>query len=277
MDIKSTITIIMTCCNRADKTKKCLESLDSDAIDMNYIVVDDGSSDGTSEVLRSFAEEKHREMELLNGDGKLFWSGGMRCAMNVALGREKETDYVLLVNDDVEFYEATVERMVTMAVLNPGYCISGATCDKNGKRTYGAVRYDFRHAKPTNIEIEDEDRDCDAANMNAFLMPYHIFKGAGKFDEHYNHAMADYDYSFTIKRLGYKIMLTDYYVGKCESNEISGTWKDNTLSRANRVRLKETPKGLPYKEWYYYLKKNFGLRCAVWHSITPYIRIFIGK
>ena len=41
--------------------------------------------------------------------------------------------------------------------------------------------------------------------------------------------------------------------------------------------LKESPKGLPSKQWFYFLKKNFNINYAVWKSITPYIRIILKK
>ena len=88
--------------------------------------------------------------------------------------------------------------------------------------------------------------------------------------------MADFDYCFSLKKAGSDIYMTDSYVGTCKKNDVKGSWRDNTLHRLDRLNLKESPKGLPRREWFYYLHKNFGLRTAIWHSITPYARIILG-
>ena len=43
------------------------------------------------------------------------------------------------------------------------------------------------------------------------------------------------------------------------------------------IRLKESVKGAPFKQWFYFLKKNFGIFTAVIHAFTPYIRIILKK
>ena len=111
--------------------------------------------------------------------------------------------------------------------------------------------------KEIRIGISDPDRWCDAANMNAFLMPYDVFRRMGVFDRHYTHKMADYDYCFGLKRIGVKVYMTDYYAGLCEIRTKKGTWEDRELSRIKRLRLKEQPKGLPAGGWFYFLLKEF--------------------
>ena len=271
------LLIIFSAHDRMDKTRECLYSLDDIRYDIRYIAVDDGSVDKTAEMLRDFAREKDRNVDILNGDGRLYWAGGMRKGMKYVLSKGIESDYVLLVNDDVKFYENAIRKMTDTADANPGFCIVGATCDKNGTGTYGGFRYNSHSVKETSIDMDDPDRSCDVANMNAFLMPYDVFCRIGMFDVHYTHKMADFDYCFELNRNGIGVLVTDYYVGVCEKRTIKSTWEDRDISRFERIRLKEDPKGLPAKEWFYFLRKNFGLKHAVWHSITPYLRILMGK
>ena len=40
---------------------------------------------------------------------------------------------------------------------------------------------------------------------------------------------------------------------------------------------KENIKGAPTKQWFYFLKKNFGYMAAVKGTLSPYIRILFGK
>ena len=58
---------------------------------------------------------------------------------------------------------------------------------------------------------------------------------------------------------------------------MSGGWLDNSLSRKERFKKKESIKGAPMKQWFYFLRKNFGLVEAVRGGITPYVRILIGR
>ena len=93
------IAILLTCHNRRQKTLEGLRRLAlcelPDGVTTRVIVVDDGSTDGTSDALaREFPSAT-----VIQGDGLLFWNGGMRRAMQVAL--QSECDYMLWLNDDV--------------------------------------------------------------------------------------------------------------------------------------------------------------------------------
>ena len=96
-------------------------------------------------------------------------------------------------------------------------------------------------------------------------------------DPFYKHSIGDFDYGLQISRLGYEIHVFPSYVGQCNDNALTKTWQDRTLPRRERVRLKESRKGLPRDDWFHYLRKNFGLATAIVRSITPYIKILIGK
>ncbi len=269
----SSVTVLFTSHNRIEKTRECVYSLDDTGLDMRYFVVDDGCTDGTAEMLQRFAAEKQRKIEIIEGNGNLYWAGGMRAGMEALLAKEDRTDYLLMVNDDVVFEDRAVLRMIETERSDPGSCICGATCDQEGRRTHGGSVYEMGKVSRRRLYIDDPDLWCEVADMNAFLMPFEVFRKTGGFDPHYSHSMADYDYCFMLKGRGVSILMTPYYVGRCEGNDIDGTWRDVSLPRMERVRIKESSKGLPAREWFFFLKKNFGLKKAIWHSITPYLRI----
>lgn len=270
----TSITVILTCYNRREHTKKCIESLWDNHYRMRYVVTDDASTDGTHEMLDKLKADFH--IKILEGDGSLYWCGGMRKAMADSLEQENQTDYYVLVNDDVEFVDKAIQKAIGMSKRRDNSIIVGAICDYRGELTYGGIKFQGQGLRYITVGIHDE-RICDSFNCNFVLLPGNIFRVAGNFDSHYRHAMADFDYGLHIRRIGYLIYSSEEYLGFCERNDISGTWRDRTLSRIERIRKKEMPKGLPTKEWFYYVKKNFGLRKAVWYSATPYLRILAGR
>lgn len=268
------VTILLTCHNRREKTKRCIESIYDERYKIKYVVTDDGSTDGTAEMLQQM--KKIYDITILQGDGTLFWCGGMRKSVDYVQEIKDKPDYIIFVNDDVLFFEYAVDKAIKYSKKVDNAVIAGATTDELGKLTYGGIRYEKHTIRYNTIDISDREK-CDTFNCNFVLLPRDVFEMSGNFDSHYHHAMADFDYGLYITRLGYAIYTLDEYVGICEKNLKSDTWEDYTLSRVERIKRKEGWKGLPYHEWYYFLKKNFGWRAALWHSATPYLKILIGR
>lgn len=275
------ITVIFTCFNRREKTLQCIKSLSGGNKDLafQYVIVDDNSTDGTYEALEDL-KRSGMAIDVLCGTGNLFWAGGMR--KGIAYAKENtNSDYYLLVNDDVDFMTEAISKMVrALQDKTCGYqkdtVLVGPMCDKNGAFSYGGIRYQngihYAEVKPS-----DEERRCDSFNMNCLLLPRNVFMEIPNFDEHYIHSLADFDYGMEMKRRGIPMYVYHEYVGVCPDNDLKGGWSDTSLSRLERLKKKESIKGAPFKPWFYFLKKNFGWTQALLHGFTPYIRIMLGK
>ena len=271
------IKIILTCHNRKEKTLCCMKSLvqGNPAHTLSFIVTDDGSTDGTAGAI----EEAGYNAAILYGDGSLFWAGGMRLGIAHFLASPGGADYVMLVNDDVVFDEGVADALITRSAANDGAVIIGATRDEKGNFTYGGLRLTAKGERGlyTPVLPSREALNCDMFNGNCVLMPVRTVLNAGNFDPAYRHALADFDYGLCLKRLGYCLVSSAGYVGVCSKNKTAGTWRDTSLSRMKRIRLKESVKGLSFKEWFHFIHKNFGPWKALRYSVTPYLRILIGK
>ncbi len=271
-----TVTIIFTCFNRKEKTAAFVKSVQDERYDIRFVVTDDGSTDGTAAGLEKL-KEKGYQIDIVHGDGNLYWCGGMRKAIEHMYAQGIKTDYYVFANDDVVVFDNALHEMIVQSEKHGGSAVVGVTCDHDGNVTYGGIRYHKNGIKYDVVDVTNEDLTCDSFNCNLVLLPAEIFDAMGNFDSHYTHAMGDFDYGLRIKRAGYLIESTRRYVGICERNPLQKTWADTNLSRRERFKLKESPKGLPRKEWFYFLRKNFGLGTAIVRSVTPYVKILLGK
>lgn len=271
------ITVIFTCFNRKEKTLNCVERLieGNKEIDFNFVIVDDGSTDGTEDALRSC---KYAPMlNVLKTEGNCYYSGGMNRGMQYILDKKEKSGYLLMVNDDVDFYDNSIEQLVAQIAKKENAVIVGVTCDEQKKQTYGAIRYKGGFSVRYDAVLLGETKECDTFNANCVLIPYHLFEKTGAMDNYFIHSLGDFDYGLSLKRTGAKIYSSSNFVGICKRNSIKGTWLDKSLPLKKRLQLKESAKGAPAKQWFYFLKKNFGLCKAVVFTVTPYINLLIGR
>lgn len=275
---KPRVVVLMTTFNRCDNTKNCILSLTekNPELDMRFVVTDDKSQDGTEDMLLQLGEKI--KIHLIKGNGSLFWTGGMYKSLEYALVHSKEFDYALLVNDDVEFYDNAIENLKRRLEKSNAKIIVGATEDADGNMSYGGVKKLSRFfAKFGLVEPSEEIRYCDTFNCNCVLMSSEIFGLLGNLDNKYIHSMGDFDYGLMATKKGFKIVSSDSFVGRCSDNDVSKSWRNPKLPRSERLKLKESPKGLPRKDWFHFVNKNYGFISALYHTATPYIRILIGK
>ena len=263
----------MTCFNRKEKTIKALERLiqGNPAIEFSFIVADDGSTDGTYEEL-----VKIPQVRVIRGGGSWFYSGGMRAAIEEAKREQKSFEYCLLFNDDVEFFELAIEHL---SQKDASVIWIGPTSDEKGSLSYGGIVKTSNWRPKTEIVMAEDDkgRVCDTFNANCVLIPWDIFMKLDNIDQVYTHSMGDFDYGFSARSKGYVIKVSNEFVGVCPDNPVEGSWRNTALSRKERLRRKESPKGLPAREWFYYLNKNYHFVTAVVYSLIPYIRIALKK
>ena len=106
-DEKKTFVIIPVH-NRREITLGCLACLRAagDLDWANVVVVDDGSTDGTAEAIRG----QFPEVILLNGDGNLWWTGGIVLGMKEGVRRQAEV--IVWLNDDSHLRPGSLKALV---------------------------------------------------------------------------------------------------------------------------------------------------------------------
>lgn len=270
------VLVLLTCHNRINKTRSCINSLINGNKDLSFtfVVVDDGSTDNTVEMLNEM--NKVNDLYIVQGNGNLYYSRGMRIAMEFARNLENKYDFVLLVNDDVLFFSKSILLLIERSSELNNAIIAGATVDENGQQTYGGIKY-YSKIKYKMLKVNETNIEADTFNANCVLIPINVFLSCEIIDSRYIHSLGDFDYGLNLKKAGYKIYTSKDYVGLCNKNPINNTWQDRSLSIIKRIQKKESIKGAPIKQWFYFLKKHFGIGFALFYSITPFIKIVLRK
>lgn len=203
-----TLHIVIPVHNRRTYTLHCLRSLSRQTITgFHVIVVDDGSTDGTSDaVLAEFPE-----VVILKGDGNLWWSGAMNVGVRHALAQGGE--YVLSLNDDLEAAEDYIEKMIFQAEQKPSALFGSYIFDiKTGRPFAAGRRIDWRtgrnHSLLTIVPEEKRKGIYRASDFSGrgLWIPSGVFKQIGLFDaKHLPHYGADNDFTLRAARYGFEI------------------------------------------------------------------------
>lgn len=269
----SRLAVIMTAFNRRAKTLAATKTLLSQQLEagvqISILLTDDGSTDGTTDAIR----EEFPKVHILQGDGSLFWNGGMRLAFATAM--EKDFDYYLWLNDDTNLYPDAIPKLIsTSSLLGSKNIIVGSTSDSvTGTITYGGMRR-VSWWNPFRYELVnpgDEPLPVDTMNGNCVLIPRLVAQKVGNIDSNYIHSIGDIDYGLTAKKLGFGVYICAGVVGTCSKNSISGTWQDPTLPIGERWRKMQSPKGLPLRQWIYLSQKHAGILWPV-IAFLPLVR-----
>jgi len=241
---------------------------------LHVFLLDDGSSDGTATAVTA----RFPDSTVLHGDGYLFWNRGMARAWRYAA--TEGADYYLLVNDDAELDRNALARLMAVAGETPAPRIVAATLrdPDSGRPTYGGVArvrgwHPFRYAlvRPGNEVVR-----ADTFNANCVLVPGSAVDRVGYLDERFHHSMGDYDYGLRARSKGIVTVVAPGTYGTCARNPVSGTFRDPSLSRAERWRIARGPKGLPLADWLLYSRRHGGPLWPVFF-VGPYLRILAGR
>lgn len=275
------VAVLLTCFNRKEKTRRCLETLQLDQnINCDVYLVNDGCTDGTKEMI----EQEFPDVRVLQGDGSLFWNMGMRFAFEEA--RKENYDFYLWVNDDVIFESGVIPKMleayeqVSYEKNSEKVIVVGYTMDTEKKIvTYGGYRL-VKSLIPIKLEMvqpSEKMEECDTCNGNCVLISSAVVDIIGINCEHYHHSQGDIDYGLSAKRAGCSLVLTNFAVGSCEKNEGARIWNDIRYKAPIREKMR-VMNGLrhrPKEEWKYFTKK-FGGRRWFLRYYLPYAKVYLS-
>jgi len=255
------LAVLITCHNRRDTTLACLHALFlcplPDGVLLEVFLVDDGSSDGTGEAVKAAFPQVH----LLEGDGNLYWNGGMRKAFAAAM--EYDFDYYLWLNDDTFLYPQTLSTLLQVAETmqntqsRTAIVVGSTQSNQGGRANHGGI-VKWRKLNSQLVEPRDIPVPCETMYGNCVLIPAEVVKRIGNLDPAFVHSIGDIDYGLRARKAGFDSVVMPGFAGTCEVNPVSSTCNDKTLSLRVRFEKMLGPKGLPLKPWFIFLWRHFG-------------------
>ena len=202
------LAVIIPAYNRWDETAECLEKMFQDAyLTKRIFLIDDGSLDGTTERCR----ERFPWVEILQGNGNLWWSGAINLGVKTAL--LGGADLVLWLNNDNLIEPGTITRLVEVYRRSP---LRSVICAENRSTETGELEWQgeppFWHPKVSAWQA-DQGRDPILSLKHppggrGVLIPAICFREVGVVDEaQFPHYWADHDFHYRAMERGYRYLL----------------------------------------------------------------------
>lgn len=244
---------LITCFNRVNQTVKCIESLyEYEKFDFLYDIylLDDNSFDNTFEIVKS----NFPNVFVYKSTGDYYWNGGMNYLWKIS-SKKKYQNYIWL-NDDT--------------ILNPDwhYNISSALKSTSGKALLLGtticpvsknISYGGRKTIDSNAILSPNNllQKCNIINGNFVVVPNYVFRNVGFLDSYFSHSLGDIDFGLRTISKGLNNYILPNIIGTCESNQ--RLRYDPNSRFIEKIRSLRSPIGLPFKEYFYFNKKHYGL------------------
>ena len=266
--------VILPVHNRRDITLRCLGHLRQiGALDSaRIVVVDDGSTDGTADAVRA----AYPGVEILFGDGNLFWTGAIVLGMRHAM--KQGAACCVWLNDDSHPPAGAIEQLVRYALASN--CIASAMNNYLGCNPPALIfpyRKTWLGLRPAT-EVDAQGLiNADASRGNLVAIPRAIVNAIGYPDAaNLPHYFGDTDYTLRATRAGYRCVVDPGL--EVLDIEHTGNWDESWLTTRRPLREIWRRFALRQASTYWwanwvYFRRHWG----VWHGTllfaAPYVRL----
>ena len=203
------VVIVVLNWNGLADTLHCLRELRGlEYANRRIVVVDNGSADGSADII----ESRHPEVKLLRNRTNLGFTGG--CNAGLQYAREHSADYVWLLNNDavalpnsLSVLIETAERTSNVALVSPIVRFH----DRPDEIQFAGTRLDPSTEEEAHIKFR-ESGDPDGATWSvlvgtAMLIKRDVIERIGLLDDRYFAYCEDWDYSVRALRAGFQVLV----------------------------------------------------------------------
>lgn len=268
------IGVIIPTHNRKEHLKTvldCVNAQNTEGLHLEIIVVVDGSTDGTLEML----EKEYGSAHVIRGDGNWWFTKSLNKGLDYISTQKVKLDYILTINDDIiipnDYISVLLKTIKTLPANSILGSVSVSSLDENVKTFTGLKKLNriiFKYYKYTDNDwIKSNIFQSVVLPTRGIVFPYSLIEVIGKFDISFPQYGSDYDFILRAKQAGYNAYITNatYIV---EFQELTS----NGNPRLNKS-LKNYLKQLffnPYSSNYFWKDLKFEWR----HGYKAFIPIY---
>ncbi|MDQ3061306.1 MAG: glycosyltransferase family 2 protein [Acidobacteriota bacterium] len=220
------VEIVTPVHNRREITLQCLRSLarlNKKDLRVHVIIVDDGSTDGTSGAI----EKEFPDVKIINGDGNLWFTEGTNVGIRHAL--RTNPDYVLMINDDQVFDANFLKYMVETAEKYPRSVVGSLLLlwDTPHKLfqvapVWKTWKGGWQHWEQQTIwTIPTKPWEVDIIVGNCVLVPVEAIREQGLMNSKRYPNFGDAEYTPRLKRNDWRLLIEPRARVFCQPNIIS--------------------------------------------------------
>lgn len=196
--------VVLPVHNRVAITEQAIKCITKQTyVDYQIVLIDDGSKDGTAEMVRSYLPETI----VLKGNGNLWWGGSLQKGFEWLNKHASEKDICLILNDDTVFRENFFD--IGVSLLKQNYrtlfcalCYSQQTQDLLDKH----VNFD---PKKLSFSPTDDVDDISCLSTRGLFLKFEHWKEIGGFHTiMLPHYLSDYEFTIRAHKMGFNLRVS---------------------------------------------------------------------